>query len=205
MSPMIDHLIVCVGDLDEAARDFKDRLGLDSVEGGRHPGHGTANRIIPLGGCYVELLAVVDSSEAKDSPFGNWATGRARTAAGVDAVCIRTDDLDAVCARLGLEPTAMSRRRPDGTELKWSTAGVDLAIEEFLPFFIEWHVPEDQMPGRADVAHTSEVTGVEEIVLSGDPARLMEWTRNAPSIRTIAGPSSIVSVSLATPEGPVRV
>lgn len=48
---MIDHLIVCVGDLDEAARSFKDRLGLNSVEGGRHPGHGTANRIIPLGGC----------------------------------------------------------------------------------------------------------------------------------------------------------
>ena len=68
MSLMIDHLIVCVGDLDEAARSFKDRLALDSVEGGRHSGHGTANRIIPLGGCYVELLAVVDPSEIKCSP-----------------------------------------------------------------------------------------------------------------------------------------
>lgn len=205
MSPMIDHLIICVGDLDEAARSFKDRFGLSSVEGGRHPGHGTANRIIPLGGCYIELLAVIDPSEAKDSPFGNWATGRAKTAGGVDAVCIRTDDLDAVGTRLGLEPAAMSRRRPDGTELKWSTAGVDLAIEESLPFFIEWHVPEDQMPGRSHVIHDREVNGVEEIVLSGDKARLAKWTENVPAIRIVEGPSSIVSVSLATPEGPLRL
>ena len=200
MNLTIDHLIVCVGDLDEAANNFEDRLGLSSVEGGRHPGHGTANRIIPLGGCYIELLAVVDPSEAKDSPFGNWATGRAKTAGGVDAVCIRTDDLDAVCTRLGLEPTAMSRRRPDGTELKWSTAGVDLAIAEYLPFFIEWHVPEDQMPGRTHVIHDREVYGIEEIVLSGDTTRLTKWTDEVPAFRIVEGPSSIVSVSLATPE-----
>jgi hypothetical protein len=175
------------------------------VEGGRHPGHGTANRIIPLGGCYIELLAVVDSSEAKDSPFGNWASQRTKTAAGVDAVCIRSDDLDAVCARLGLEPTAMSRRRPDGTELKWSTAGVDLAIAESLPFFIEWDVPEDRMPGRSHVVHDREVNGVEEIVLSGDTARLAKWTEDVPAIRIVEGPSSIVSVSLATPEGPLAL
>ena len=205
VNPTIDHLIVCVGDLDNAARNFKNRLGLSSIEGGRHPGHGTANRIIPLGGCYIELLAVVDPSEAKDSAFGNWAIGRTKTARGVDAVCIRTDDLAAVCTRLGLEPTAMSRRRPDGTELKWSTAGLDLAIENSLPFFIEWHVAEDQMPGRSQVIHDREVNGIEEIVLSGDTARLAKWTENVPAIRIVEGHSSIVSVSLATPEGPLNL
>lgn len=202
MSHVIDHLIVCVGDLDEAVKDYKGRLGLSSVEGGRHPGHGTANRIVPLGGCYIELLAVVDPSEAKDSPFGNWVTGRAMTAGGVDAVCIRTDSLDAVCTRLGLEPTPMSRRRPDGTELKWSLAGVDLAIEESLPFFIEWHMPEDQLPGQTQVIHDREINGVEKIVLSGDPARLAKWTNGVPLISAVEGPPSILSVSLATPEGP---
>lgn len=148
MNLTIDHLIVCVGNLDEAANNFKERLGLSSVEGGRHPGHGTANRIIPLGGCYIELLAVVDPSEAKNS-----------------------------------------------------TAGVDLAIAESLPLFIEWHVPEDQMPGRTHVIHDHEVYGIEEIVLSGDTTRLMKWTDEVPIIRIVEGPSSIVSVSLATPEG----
>jgi Glyoxalase-like domain len=198
---MIDHLIVCVGDLGVAATNFKDRFGLSSVEGGRHPGHGTANRIIPLGGYYIELLAVVDPSEANASPFGKWANGRANSESGVDAVCIRTDDLDALCTRLDLEPTAMSRRRPDGAELKWSVAGVELAIEEALPFFIEWHVPEDQMPGRTHVTHDREVNGVEEIVLSGDTARLAKWTDGVPPIRVVEGPSSIISASLATPKG----
>ncbi len=99
----------------------------------------------------------------------------------------------------------MSRRRPDGIELKWSTAGVDLAIEESLPFFIEWHVPEDRMPGRSHVVHDREVDGVEEIVLSGDTARLAKWTEDVPAIRIVQGPSSIVSVSLATREGPLHL
>jgi hypothetical protein len=202
---MIDHLIVCVGDLDVGARNFRDRFGLDSVEGGRHPGHGTANRIVPLGDSYIELVAVVDPSEADASAFGRWVSGRVRAAGVVDAVSIRTDDLSVVCARLGLESTAMSRQMPDGVELKWSVAGVNLAFEEFLPFFIEWHVPEGQMPGRADVIHDREVVGVEEVVLSGDRGRLERWTEDVPNIRCVQGAASVVSVSLATPEGPLPV
>ncbi len=205
VNPMIDHLIVCVDDLIEAARDFRDRFRLASVEGGRHPGHGTANRIVPLGSWYIELLAVVDKTEAEASPFGNWASGRAQSEGVVDAVCIRTDDLHSVCSRLGLEPTAMSRRRPDGTELSWSVAGVDLAIGESLPFFIEWHVSEDQMPGRTHVIHDREISGVEAVVLSGDMDRLAKWTDGVPVISAVEGPPSIVSVGLATPEGPLNL
>lgn len=205
MSLMIDHLIVCVGDLDEGARSFRDRFGLDSVEGGRHPGHGTANRIVPLGSSYIELVAVVDPSEIAASPFGKWVSERTRSEGVVHAVCIRTDDLGVVCARLGLESTAMSRLRPDGTELKWRVAGVDLAIEEYLPFFIEWDVPEDQMPGSEAVVHESEVNGIEEIVLSGDMTRLTRWTEGIPTIRGVEGAASVVSVSLATPKGPLRI
>ena len=115
------------------------------------------------------------------------------------------DDLDAVSTRLGLEQAAMSRRRPDGTELKWSVAGVDLAIEESLPFFIEWHVPDAEMPGRTHVVHDREVDEVEEIVLSGEKARLARWTYGVPAIRIVEGPSSIVSVSLATQEGSLKL
>ncbi len=205
MNLMIDHLIVCVGDLDEGARSFRDRFGLDSVEGGRHPGHGTANRIVPLGDSYIELVAVVDPSEADASPFGRWASGRVGATGVVDAISVRTDDLSAVCTRLDLEPTAMSRLRPDGVELKWSVAGLELAVEEFLPFFIEWYVPQDQMPGRADVIHDRNVTGVEEVVLSGDRARLARWTEDIPNICCVAGAAAVVSVSLATPEGPLHI
>jgi hypothetical protein len=198
---VIDHLIVCLGDLEGGAREFGDRFGLSSLDGGRHPGHGTANRIVPLGDFYIELLAVVDASEAAGSPFGSWVTGRATSDGVVDAVCVRTSDLNTVCARLGLESTEMSRHRPDGVELKWSVAGVELAIEESLPFFIEWHVSENRMPGRSRINHDRQVGQIEEVAISGNSARLTEWTAGVPGVHVIDGPPSVVSVSLATPDG----
>lgn len=201
MSNVIDHLIVCVRDLEEGARVFRDRFGLASLEGGHHPGHGTANRIVPLGDFYIELLAAVDPLEAGSSAFGSWATRRATSDGVVDAICLRTEDLSAVATRLDLESIVMSRRRPDGTELKWSVAGVERAIEESLPFFIEWHVPAEQMPGRSPLAHDRRVDTVEEVILSGDPARLGKWIAGVGGISVVEGPPSIVSVSLGTPEG----
>ena len=66
----MDHVIYAVDDLDEAAAGLFDREGLGSVPGGRHEGWGTANRIVPLGDTYLELIAVVDVDEAEGSEFG---------------------------------------------------------------------------------------------------------------------------------------
>lgn len=74
----IDHVIVPVENLDAAARRYYDQWGLASVSGGRHPGHGTANRIVPLGSSYIELMAVVDRVEADSSPLGSWVGRRLR-------------------------------------------------------------------------------------------------------------------------------
>jgi hypothetical protein len=52
----MDHVIYAVDDLDAAASLMSDREGLASVPGGRHEGWGTANRIVPLGGSYLELI-----------------------------------------------------------------------------------------------------------------------------------------------------
>ena len=45
----LDHVIVAVSDLATAARELAALHRLDSVVGGRHPGWGTENRIVPLG------------------------------------------------------------------------------------------------------------------------------------------------------------
>src|SRR5918994_6149300 len=68
----LDHVLIAVVDLAEAARAIEARHGLASLEGGRHPSWGTANRIVPLGGAYLELVAIVDEAEAARSPFGGW-------------------------------------------------------------------------------------------------------------------------------------
>jgi hypothetical protein len=64
MSVELDHVLVAVSDLAESARELEVRYGLASIEGGCHPGWGTANRIVPLGDAYLELVTVVDEEEA---------------------------------------------------------------------------------------------------------------------------------------------
>jgi hypothetical protein len=49
----LDHVLIAVSDLAAAAREIEVRYGLVSIEGGRHPGWGTANRIVPLGETYL--------------------------------------------------------------------------------------------------------------------------------------------------------
>jgi catechol 2,3-dioxygenase-like lactoylglutathione lyase family enzyme len=61
----IDHLIIGVHDLDAAARTFRDQLGFHICGGGVHPHAGTANRLIVLDNCYLELLAAQPNAEPR--------------------------------------------------------------------------------------------------------------------------------------------
>jgi len=133
----LDHVLIAVSDLEAAATEVEERLGLASVEGGRHQGLGTANRIVPLGKTYLELVAVVDEAEAAQGGFGSWvADGDLPRLLGW---CMRTDDLDAVADRLDLTIADGARARPDGTVLRWRMAGLERSADEpLLPFFIEW-------------------------------------------------------------------
>lgn len=147
-----------------------DRHGLASVEGGRHPGWGTANRIVPLGNAYLELVTVVDSREAAESAFGRWIAGASPGPLGWAA---RTDDLDAVAARLELTISEGSRVLPDGGVLAWRLAGVERAGgDPPLPFFIAWDGP---LPGTAPVEHPAGAAELLRLDLHGDADRLADW------------------------------
>jgi hypothetical protein len=188
----LDHVVIAVSDLASAAADFERRHGLPSVEGGRHPGWGTANRIVPLGETYLELVAVVDESEAAKSSFGG---GVADALDGGDrgflGWAVRTDELDAIAGRLRLDVQAKSRARPDGSVLRWRFAGVEQALAEpCLPFFIEW-ADDVVLPGRSATA----VGALERLELEGDPERLAGWlgehslpvsvSRGSPTVRRV--------------------
>ena len=62
----LDHVLIAVTELESAGEAFEERFGLASVEGGRHPAWGTANRIVPLGSSYLELVGVVDKAVAAE-------------------------------------------------------------------------------------------------------------------------------------------
>lgn len=200
----LDHAIIVTRDADRAADLLLDRYGLGSVVGGRHEGHGTGNRIVPLRPDYLELMTVVDETEAAASPLGQWVTDRSADGDRLAALCLRTDDLDAVAARLGLYPVEMSRVREDGEVLRWRLAGLEATLTRSLPFFIQWEVPDDAHPGRMDAAHTTEPAGIAWIELGGDATELEEWLgpHDLP-IRLVAGPPGIHRLAVTTAAGEV--
>ena len=102
----VDHVVYAVADLDAAAVRVRQAYGLDSVPGGRHERWGTANRIVPLGDQYLELVAVVDPAEAGTSGFGHHVLERAAGGGGWLTFAVATDDLAAIASRLGLEVDA---------------------------------------------------------------------------------------------------
>lgn len=186
MTLAIDHVVICVPDLDQSVREFEELHGVVSLAGGHHEGHGTANRLIPLGDAYLELLAVVDPKKAMTSALGTWANHRAAVP-GADALCLRTDDLDAVVGRFGVQQMPMSRVTPDGLILSWRLAGLKQALSRGLPFFISWDIPDDLHPGRADVQHPSGPVGLGEVVISGEAPLLSEWVGEAHGVTVAAG------------------
>src|SRR4051812_27284116 len=65
----LSQVIFGVGNLDAATDRFRS-LGFDVLDGGVHPGVGTANRVIPLGAQYIELLGVVSPDQARQNDYG---------------------------------------------------------------------------------------------------------------------------------------
>src|SRR5215218_6735008 len=136
---MVDHVLLAVDDLAEAAVVLGDRYGLASAEGGHHPRWGTAHRIIPVETAYLELIAVVDQERARDSAIGRWVTNARDGIVQPLGWAVRTAAIEDVARRLDLEIESGSRATPDGGVLQWHLAGVErAAADPALPFFIEW-------------------------------------------------------------------
>jgi Glyoxalase-like domain len=172
----LDHVVYAVPDLDEAAVRFRGEFGLDSTEGGRHERWGTANRIVPLGDQYLELVAAVDEPVATETAFGRGVLDRAARGGGWFTIAAVADDLDAVATRLRLEVGSGSRTRPDGQTVRWRMAGLDDPRREpWMPFFLIWDVPDELHPGRARAGHGVRATGLGWVEVGGDAERLRTW------------------------------
>ena len=191
----IDHVIVPVANLAQAAARIETRYGLASVEGGRHPAWGTANRIVPLGDAYVELVAVVDPGTAAKAAFGRWVA--AATGGHPLGWAVRTDAIEEVGRSLGLPVVRGSRAAPGGELLRWRTVGVDVATRESgLPFFIQW---DDgvALPGAMPVRHPRGRAHLKLLEVNEDPGRLADWLGDYDlPLSVTAGPSGLSTIVL---------
>jgi hypothetical protein len=198
MTYRIDHVVYAVRDLDVAAARWEGIYGLSSVPGGHHQRWGTANRIVPLGEDYLELIAVVAPSTARGSVLGRTLMDLTAEGDRWFSICLADDDIEGTAARLRLSVDPGSRTTPEGVELRWSGAGIDAEDREpWLPFFIAWDLPPELHPGRTPVGHRVGVEGIAEVEVAGDAQRLRDWLGGAEvPLRVAGGPPGVRSVSL---------
>jgi hypothetical protein len=177
---------VLTDDLTKAGRHFEE-LGFVVLPGGRHPGRGTANLIIPFGHQYLELLAVVDQSEAQSSPQGRPVlTAWNERGPGLARWSVEAADIEATARRVGLPVEFRQRTRPDGVTVSWQAVGVDLAWSEpWRCAFMAWDDPRTH-PARSAIshprggAHPNGATGIETLEVEvADRAEVLDWLGGA--------------------------
>jgi hypothetical protein len=161
----IDHLIYAARDLDEATARLQEEYGLEATGGGRHERIGTHNRTIPLGGGYLEVLAVADPEEARGSELGRAVSVRIQEGDGLMGWAVAVAHVDAEAERLGLEVTTIAR---DGMTAKLTGLAESMA-EPCLPFFIE------RDPGVPDPGEKGEAGGIRWVQVRGDEERVEDW------------------------------
>ncbi len=170
----IDHLVIVVNDLDQAARDYR-QLGFNVVPGGRHP-VGSHNALIAFAdGSYLEILAFY--REARDH---RWWEALTRGEGLVD-FCFRTDDLRGDTKKLrdaGVtinDPVPWARKRPDGYELKWLLSLATGSHRGVAPFLIEDLTPRSERVPK-DFTHPNQVAGIEKVTIAvGEIASVKNW------------------------------
>jgi hypothetical protein len=184
----IDHVILAAADLDSAADRIEAEHGLSAAGGGRHEGLGTHNRIVPLGGGYLEILAIADAEEAERSPLGRAVAARiAETGEGLMGWAVAVDDVEPLAERLGSELSTITR---EGLSARLTGLGEAMA-EPFLPFFIS------RDHGIEDPGATGGAGGIEWIELSGEAARLQDWLGDADlPLHVVPGPPAVRAVGI---------
>jgi hypothetical protein len=204
---VVDHVLLPVADLEDGARSLEERYGLKGVPGGRHPGAGTANVIVPLGRQYLELIAIVDEAEATSRRLGGRVAQALKEKRRFVAWALRTEDLDVLRARLrgaGWDLPAIaegSRTRPDGQVLRWRTQDVDTGSEpSAIPFVIEWRIPDGLHPGEAESSHRTGPAALRRVVVGARDPRLCR-----DRLQMLLGDSDLYEVREAAVDGVQKI
>jgi hypothetical protein len=199
----VDHVILGINDLGKGIEELERRTGVRAAFGGAHPGRGTQNALISLGGNhYLEILA-----PNPDEKGG----ARAEELLGLTSLtpvgwAVRTHDIAALRQSLrshgaqGGEIRPGARNRPDGTRLAWKTLDYASPSSPLLPFFIEWD------PAGAHPSTTSpqgcRLTGL--ILEDPKPVTLRDALRAAGvGVEVREGKESRIRISLDCPKGKV--
>ncbi|MER6031315.1 VOC family protein [Streptomyces sp. NPDC001851] len=202
--PFLDHLVLATPDVAATVADFARRTGVTPVPGGAHPGLGTRNHLVGLGGrSYLEILGPDPGQPepAGPRPFGVDRLAGPRTLTWA----ISPPDLDTAITTArarGHDPgpvRPMSRRTPDGSVLRWRlTDGGHAHSSGLVPFLIDWgdsrHPTATGLPVTPLLAVSATAPDPQEV--RGALAAL------GTGLPLAAGPEAL-SFTVDTPNGPV--
>lgn len=202
----LDHLVVGATALATGAPALSQLLGTDLEPGGRHEGVGTHNRLLSLGPrTYLELIAP-DPGQPEPQwprPFGlddpaviaGMATGPRLL-----SYVVRTDDIAAARAALGLPPGRIDTMRRG--DLEWRISLPRRTQPAGTPILIEWGTnpsPATTLPDRG-LRLTRLHIGVPEAT-----ARILAPLATDPRIRIVAQPEISLAAEIETAGGMVRI
>lgn len=199
-----DHLVYATPRLAETVEQFTATTGVRPVPGGPHPGRGTRNHLVGLGGSgYLEIIGPDPEQPAppRPRPFGiDELTGPR-----VVTWAIRPDDLDATVAgarRAGYDPgdiEPMSRSTPDAGLLEWRLAPAASAHPSGLvPFLIDW--------GSSAHPTSTGLPTVPVVALAGqtpEPAQIRPLLAAVGTTLDLAEGPTRLEFTLDTADGPV--
>ncbi|MGE0127437.1 MAG: VOC family protein [Blastocatellales bacterium] len=202
----VDHFILGAADLDQAVAWFEKTTGVKPIIGGVHPGRGTRNALVALGGRqYLEILAPDAAQQGVSMKYDLKSLITPRL---IHWVAV-TNDINSVVEKsrsAGLSPVGPregSRARPDGRMLKWSS--LDVVSNErvtLIPFFIQWAA--DSLHPSQDSPKGCELQSFE--MEHANPASVAEMLRKLGIEPKIARGAEVrLRATLKTPKGKVEL
>lgn len=170
----LDHVILAVRDLDDAARRYGTLLSRRPSWRGNHPGWGTANVLFRLENTYLELI----------TPYGDGVLGRTVAAhldqrgAGPIGLAFATSEIDRVHAQLaanGLRPSPVSPGLGRDSDTAMTRRWRGMVLPETLTRGVLILVIEHESPNRLPEAtpigtEDAVVTGIDHAVVSTSDA-----------------------------------
>jgi hypothetical protein len=166
MFKRIDHIMICVPDLERGMQQYR-KMGFNVHAGGAHPGKGTHNALAYNKDDYLELLAIENPAEQKASQgWGADLPEYIQAGGGIRYVILQSDDLAADVAAMrgrGVDVSDAvegSRNTPGGTVNRWKAAF--LGPKNPLPiFFIQHLTPMEERRRQTPITHNpSPITDV---------------------------------------------
>ncbi|WP_224826551.1 VOC family protein [Cognatishimia sp. MH4019] len=195
-----DHFAITTTRLEDGVAEVEEALGLSLDAGGQHPHFGTHNRLLGLGGAYMEVIAIDPDAPAPDYP--RWFDmdnfdGPTRLTNWI----VQTPDLAAALADLpdGVgNPVALQRG-----DLRWQMAvpaDGKLPCDGAFPAIIAWEG--DAHPAKRLAERGCRLTHLE--IAHPRIAEVRAALRGHfadPLISMTEGPEKRLTAEIATPHG----